>query len=148
MTQKERQKLIRVLALLSSDRDGEVLGAAKAAIRLLEKNNTTFDGVISGIIGGGREEPEGVYDYTQRKAREERKRRSAEYRHERDNERFKRAGWRLIIVGIYNAHYPSLNEWEQDFVTSLFERKMNTITDNQWKVVKRIARKMEARYGY
>lgn len=137
MTQKERQKLIRVLALLSSDKDGEVIGAAKAAIRLLEKNNATFDDVISGTISaGGEEKPYGAYRW----AKEEQER--------RDNDRFKRVDWRRIVTEIFNAYFPILSEWEQDFIDSLCDRRMSTVTDNQWKVIRRIAMKMESKHGY
>ena len=136
MTQKERSKLIKVLALLSSDKDGEVLGAAKAAIRILEKNNSTFDDVIGGVIGTSESNKQHrAHSYDAGRTR-------------RDTSRFKRVNWSGIVDGIFSRYYDYLNEWEQDFMSDMFDRRELQISDNQWKVIRRIAVKMEKLHGY
>ena len=41
-----RDQLVKVLRLLSSENDGEVLNAARKAQELLNRNNTTWDEVV------------------------------------------------------------------------------------------------------
>jgi hypothetical protein len=52
LSANEMQRLIMLLGMMGSDHDGEVMNAAKAAMRLLGKAGLTWEEVLQGIPGG------------------------------------------------------------------------------------------------
>jgi len=158
MTSKQRDKLIKALALLESNYDGEVIGAAKAIVRIVKDAGKTFDDVIITVIGSGystesyvdeiRTAYENIWSDSARAREdfEERVKRATYGQHTR--ERFQRSNWHQIALEIDRRYRINLTDWEVGFIISLARRMPGSITANQWKVLLRIAKKLEARHGY
>ena len=168
MTAKLRDKLVKALALLESDQDGEVMGAAKAIVRIVRSAGATFDDVVVAVIGAanvGGARPTATYtdeagsyhkawddlweNQPAARDRYEQACRDSTYRQEpNDYVRFKRSQWRQMAEAIYEYHKFDLTDWEEGFIASISRLRNPMLTDNQWKVLLRIAKKLEATAGY
>lgn len=128
MQAKDKDKLLKTLALLSSDVDGEVLGAARAAVRIMNKSGVTIkDIILVKETDNAAQQRRTDWSRTQTK-------RSTFYSRDK---------WRSLAGEINVFYWGQLNLWEQEFVENMDNRISDEISNNQWRVIVRLAEKFE-----
>ena len=137
VNQKDKDKLIKSLNLLSSDYDGEIVSAAKAAVRILNKNGISFNDIFNVTVNAENNRPANPYSAANHAATWD-----AYYNnHAKKESGYAKAGWSKLALMIRVRKMAELTGWEQTFIESIIDRSY--ITDKQWSVLHRIAVKTQ-----
>lgn len=132
----KRTQLIKLLGMLGSAHDGEVLNAAKMAQRLLGAEGETWEeafkqnghsftrdryqeGYTTGFAAGLAQATRRTYNNTR-----------------------PRMTWFAFARTIQENHYDYLNDWEQGFIDNWIERHWNNPSPKQRAVFERMADKL------
>lgn len=106
LTNSDRERLAHLLAMFSSNFDGEVVNAARAAERLIKRSGETWESVIiHGIAGPTRRE---TYEPPRH--------------HHKPQPRERGAADHKAEVEACQEQAHLLTAWEQEFLTSILDR--------------------------
>lgn len=132
MDADKRVKLIKLLGMLGSAHDGEVLNAAKLAQRTLGECGITWEELLSSGGGGVKSYLDGYQEGFA----------TGLAKGKRDAARPARAmTWTALAKDLMLNYVDDLNDWEQGFVESYVERGWDSPTDKQRGVFERMCAK-------
>jgi hypothetical protein len=141
LDQKDRVRISRLLAMFSSDADGEVINAARLAHKIIKGSGETWESFILGIpvsrTPNGHASAQSAWDDVVRRAKakaDEATAREHQQRREQQSHPWgKTAGSRPYMADVDAClEHPHLwNDWETEFLESLRSKKWPTLTDKQ-----------------
>jgi hypothetical protein len=127
MDEPTRERLAKLLGMLGSSHDGEVLNAARAAEQLRRKANLTWDDILKPQLGwqpGGRP-------------------RYQEYHYDpQPDPPPHRFSWKDAAQLL--ASPITLSQWERDFLDSIVARQWDHLTPKQAAIIERLQRRRSA----
>jgi len=141
LDQKDRVRISRLLAMFSSDADGEVINAARLAHKIIKGSGETWESFILGIpvsrTPNGHASAQSAWDDVVRRAKAKADEATAREHQQRREQQSHPWGRRTSAPGYMTGvdaclEHPHLwNGWETEFLESLRSRKWPTLTDKQ-----------------
>lgn len=137
---KQQARLIQLLGMMGSAHDGEVVNAARLAIKLVRDAKMDWGSVLNGKpVNGGMSSR--VDEAAIRTAYENGYRRGLAEGHSRPSSGYQPSGWRAFARTLKDDYEGELSEWEWNFVLSFLARGFDEPTDKQRAVFERISHK-------
>lgn len=117
---QKRCRLAKILGMLGSAHDGEVLAAARAAQEALGEIGMTWEELIAGDTDSSHRPPNGHQTHRARQP----------------------ANWQAFALRLVTTHTNELTEWEYGFTNSFIVKGWARPTTKQKAVFERIASKI------
>lgn len=139
---KQQTRLIQLLGMMGSDHDGEVVNAARMAVKLVRDAKMDWGSVLNGKpMNGGTAAR--VDEAAIKTAYENGYRRGLAEGHAKPTSGYVPSGWREFARMLKDEHEDDLTEWEWNFVLSFIARGFDTPTEKQRAIFERIAEKCD-----
>jgi hypothetical protein len=126
MTPDTKTRLIKLLGMMGSIHDGEILNAARLAHRLVKEAGLTWEQAIGGITGE-----------QLRKAEHNGFNRGYEVA----SAKYRTPTWRALCETLLEDYADALTPWEEGFVQNFLERRWGSPTERQREIFTRIGEK-------
>ena len=134
MNDEKREQLIKLLGMMGSSHDGEILNAARLAQRLIGSLGQTWEEVLN-TNGNGRDQWDEGYRAGYAIG-------IAQGRRDSYTTRPTRNTWFNFVRTVQEEYYDDLNDWEQGFIDNFVERQLNNPSPKQRNVLEKIADKI------
>lgn len=139
MDADKKKHLIKLLGMIGSAHDGEVLNAAKLAQRVLGAEGITWEELLNGVKSNNNNNDYQIGYSTGYKTGYER---GVTDGIGRSMTRVRPPSWYNFVRTVYDDHLDDLTEWEQGFVENWVARRWNNPSPKQRAVLERIADKL------
>lgn len=141
MDADKKKHLIKLLGMIGSAHDGEVLNAAKLAQRVLGAEGITWEELLNGASNNNFANTD-HYQLGYATGYRTGYSRGVTDGVARTGIRARPPSWYNFVKTVYDDHLDNLTEWEQGFVENWVARRWNNPSPKQRAVLERIADKL------